>query len=114
MKITRDFYNDINSLFFKPINYTLYNIIDEDSFIHKIESMDKCSYSIDDFSYCEIPLSDKEKFLINMWNKDYMENVHQLEYDIKNEPHATVYVNHEWGSIIIIKLKNIQLNNETM
>ena len=49
-----------------------------------------------------------------MWNHEYMENIKQLEKDLEIQPRATVYVNHEWGSIIVIKLKTIQLNNETM
>ena len=114
MRIERDFYNDLSSLCFKPINYTLYNIIDEDYFIKKIENIDNTYYSIDDFVYTEIPLSEKEKFLINMWNHEYMENIKQLEIDLEIQPRATVYVNHEWGCIIVIKLKTIQLNNETM
>ena len=114
MKIVRNFYNDISSLFFKPINYTLYNIIDEDCFISRIEKLDEMKYSIDDFVYAEFTLSEKEKFLINMWNREYMENVKRLEKDLENEPHSTVYVNHEWGNVIIIKLKSVKINNEAM
>lgn len=114
MEINRNFYNEINTLLFKPLNYTLFNIIEEDYFIYILNKMDNANYSIDDFSYAMFELNEKEKFLLKMWNKKYLENIKQLEKDIEYEPHAKVYVNHEYGSVIIIKLNTVKLKSELL
>jgi hypothetical protein len=104
MKIEHDFFNDIPTLSFKPMNYTLYNIMEDDYFVDKLNKLDNTKYSIDDFEYASFPLSDKEKYLIKMWNGEYMENIKELKEKIKDDPYCSVYINHEGGFLMFVRL----------
>lgn len=112
MNIMRNFYKEIKSLKFKPITYTLYNMIEDDHFVEKLNKMDKTKYSIDDFVYAFFDLNDKEKFLLQQWNGEYMKNIKELKSKLENKEKCMVYVNHEYGMIVIVKLKTVTINGE--
>lgn len=112
MNQQRDFFNDIGELTFKSLTYTLFNIIDEDYFVDKLNKLDNTIHSIDDFVYAMYPLTDKERLLVRMWNNDYTQSIKDLMQKLSSQTRAKVYVNRENGLIALIKLKDIQLNNE--
>ena len=114
MNQQRDFFNDIEELTFKPLTYTLFNIIDEDYFVDRLNKLDDTIYSIDDFTYAMYPLTDKERLLIRMWNNDYTQSIKDLQQKLSSQPRVKVYVNRQDGLLSLIKLKNVQLNNETL
>jgi hypothetical protein len=110
----KNFFNEITELTFKPLRYSLYNQLEDEYFIEKLNKLDNTSYSIEDFCYAVFPLSEKERYLIRMWNKEYMENITDLKEILKGEPRCLIYVNHDGGLVMLIKLKKICLNCETM
>lgn len=105
--IKRNFYEDLKNVTWKPISYGRYNTIEEDGFIAYIENMTKKRYDIDDFEGCSFELSDKEKFLITIHNKEYLKNVKELMAKVEDIIGVKVYVEYTKGMVQLIKLKDI-------
>jgi len=93
---------------FKPSNFSVYSIIEEDGFITELEGMFNEKYSVDDFEYMVLDLSIKEKNGI-LYYMSYMTNRIQ---DLKNKiEKARVYINREKCFISIVKLKEFNLKD---
>lgn len=106
----RNLFKELNDENFIPITYRIFNFIDEDYFIRDVEKLNNERYSIDDFSYYEFELTNKEKFLVKMHNKDFLGNVLRLKRNLKNQPNVKVYVLHDVGVIMVVKLKSVNIN----
>lgn len=100
----RDFYSEINDDKFKPITYGLYNKIYDDSFVEYLNNQHKTVYSKDDFEYMTFDLTDKEKFLLKMRNKEYNLNIIILKQKLSKNDKIKVYVENDNGRIIVIRL----------
>jgi len=103
---------------FKPSNFSVYSIIEEDGFITELEGMFNEKYSVDDFEYMVLDLSIKEKNGI-LYYMSYMTNrIQDLKNKIEKEtqdnplkPKARVYINREKCFISIVKLKEFNLKD---
>lgn len=100
----RDFYNELDTMVFKDITFSLYNKIDDEYIPLQWGKMDNTTYSVDDFVYCDVELDKKEKFLITMHNKEMMTAINKLKTKINNEKYY-VNVDFDNGSLKIIKLR---------
>ena len=105
--IKRDFYGELSRVTWRPILYGQYNKLDDEGFIIFVENMTKKKYDIDDFECCSFELSDREKFLITMHNKEYLKNIKLLISKLENIIGVKVHIDYVKGMIQVIKLKNI-------
>lgn len=107
--IIRDFYEELKNNNFKPLTYTLYNKIDDDCYVQFLNKTYNEIYSIDDFEYYEFNMTDKERFLIKMYNSEYLSNVKKLKELFKDENKVKIIVDHNDGRLFLIKLKMLNI-----
>ena len=101
---------NIKNLEYKRMPFTLYNMIEDDSFIMECERDDKEKYGIDDFEWSYVKLTEKEKFLVRMHNSEILDNVDKLIDEIsKVEKRFKIYTRFDTGNLILIKLKKAEL-----
>ena len=89
----RDFYKELKENCFKKITYTIYNKMDDENYIAYLEKKFGEHFSVEDFEYYDFPLTDKEKFLIKMYNKDFLLNFKNLKKHLKIEG-VKVYIDY--------------------
>lgn len=101
---------------FKPSNFTVYSIIEEDGYIMELQGMFGEIYSIDDFEYMILDLSEKERNAVLYHMSSMTERIQELRGVIEKEiqddqlkSKARVYVNREKCFISIVKLKEFDL-----
>jgi hypothetical protein len=107
----RNFYDELNEDNFKKITYTIYNKMDDENYITYLEKKFNEVFSVEDFKYYDFDLTDKEKFLLKMHNKDYLNNVKILKKEISTDG-IKVYVDFEEGIVRVVKLNKINLNGD--
>ena len=107
----RNFYDELNEENFKNITYTIYNKMDDENYIAYLEKRFNEIFSIDDFKYYDFKLTEKEKFLLKMHNKDYINNIKCLKKKISTDGiKVDVYFNE--GIVRVVKLNKINLNGD--
>lgn len=89
----RDFYSELKEENFVKITYGIFNKMDDEDYIAFLEKKFGEPFSVEDFKYYDFPLTDKEKFLIKMHNKDFLMNVKILRNNLKIEG-IKVYVDY--------------------
>jgi hypothetical protein len=101
---------------FKPSNFTVYSILEEDGFITELQGMFGQRYSVDDFEYVVIELSTKEKNGILYRMSFIMDKLRELknfmEKEIQDNPIASkvrVYINKDKAFVFVAKLKEFDL-----
>ena len=105
----RNFKEDLAFAEYKQVSYTIFNMIDDDMFVHEVNRAFNNKYSIDDFEYYDFGLSEKEKFLVQMHNSEFLKNVKVLKEELKEQMGVKIYVYHDDGIIRIVKLKNVSI-----
>lgn len=108
-KFDRDFSNELKEENFKKITYTIYNKMDDENYIAYLEKKFNEVFSIEDFKYYDFELDEKEKFLLKMYNKDFLSNIKNLRKNIVKDG-IKVYIYHEQGVIRVVKLNKVDLN----
>ena len=81
----RDFYEELKEENFKKITYGIFNKMDDENYIAFLEKKFGEPFSVEDFKYYDFPLTEKEKFLIKMNNKDFLMNIKRLRNHLKKE-----------------------------
>ena len=76
--MVRNFYEELKEENFIKITYGIFNKMDDEQYISFLEKKFKEPFSVEDFKYYDFVLSDKEKFLIKMHNKEFLKNVKTL------------------------------------
>lgn len=109
--MVRDFCSELKEENFKKITYTIYNQMDDENYIAYLEKRFNDIFSIEDFKYYDFELSDKEKFLLKMHNRDFLLNVKSLKRVISKDG-IKVYVDFENGIVRVVKLNLINLNGD--
>lgn len=109
--MVRDFCSELREENFKKITYTIYNQMDDENYIAYLEKRFNDIFSIEDFKYYDFELSDKEKFLLKMHNRDFLLNVKSLKRVITKDG-IKVYVDFENGIVRVVKLNLINLNGD--
>lgn len=109
--MVRDFCSELKEENFKKITYTIYNQMDDENYIAYLEKRFNDIFSIEDFKYYDFELSDKEKFLLKMHNRDFLLNVKSLKRIISKDG-IKVYVDFENGIVRVVKLNLIKLNGD--
>lgn len=79
----RDFYSELNEENFKKVTYTIYNKMDDENYITLLEKTFGEPFSVEDFKYYDFKLTEKERFLIKMHNKEYLNNIKDLKNKLK-------------------------------
>lgn len=79
----RDFYSELNEEKFKKVTYTIYNKMDDENYITLLEKTFGEPFSVEDFKYYDFELTEKERFLIKMHNKEYLNNIKDLKNKLK-------------------------------
>ena len=105
--IVREFFNELKNATWHPISFSLYNKLDDDGFILFLNTRYNERFSIDDFECCTLKKKKKEKFLITMHNKEYLENVKTLIRQLESNDKVKVNVDYNKGVIQVIKLLNV-------
>ena len=85
--------------------------MDDENYIAYLEKRFNDIFSIEDFKYYDFELSDKEKFLLKMHNRDFLLNVKSLKRVITKDG-IKVYVDFENGIVRVVKLNLINLNGD--
>lgn len=106
--IKRDFYEELKNIIWKPISYGRFNSLEDEGFITCVENMTNKKYDIDDFEGCSFELTDKEKFLVTMHNKEYLKNVKELITKLEDLIGVKVFVEYTKGMVQVFKLKDIK------
>lgn len=105
----RSLYDEIKDKEFQSISFKLYNKID-DELIPQIWSKNNNEvYGIDDFENLPLDLSEKDKFLLSMHNKEFLKLIGKLRGKIEKENQCIVYTDFKEQEINIIKLKSWQI-----
>ena len=105
----RNFYEELREENFKRITYGIFNRMYDEGIIDSLEHLYKEPLSIEDFKYFDFELNDKEKFLLKMYNREYLKNIKNLKIRFINKREIVLYINHEEGLIRIVKLNKIVL-----
>lgn len=108
----------INEKKFKPSNFSVYSILEEDGFIGELQILFNTKYSVDDFEYILIDLSVKEKNGIKYCMSFMTDKIaglrNLLEVEIQDDPKKSkvrVYVDKEKFFIFVAKLKDFDLHD---
>ena len=107
----RDFYNEIKDENFKNLTYGLFNMIEDDGFVYYANHLVKEKLSIDDFEVMYFELTDKEKFLLRMRNKDFKQNFVILKQKLSKYDTIRMYIEFDNGKAYVIRVKKELLNN---
>lgn len=106
----------IKSKKFKPSNFTVFSIIEDDGFVLDLERIFGGKYVVDDFEYLVLDLSIKEKNGVKYYMSFMTEKINGLKeliehetQDDSNKPKARIYVNRDKCFIFIVKLKEFDL-----
>lgn len=106
--IVRDFFNELKDITWKPITYYMYNLLDDGGFIPYLQNTYKERFSIDDFEYGVFKMCEKEKFLVQMHNKEYLQNVHILGKKLESNNKVKVNIDYNKGEVQVIKLLDVK------
>ena len=109
MILPRNFYDELKEEIFKPITYGIFNKMDDDGYINYLEKLHKEPFSIGDFKYYDFELTDKEKFLIKMHNREFLKNVKLLKQKLSEYKDIILYIDYEIGLIRVVKLNKLML-----
>lgn len=101
---------------FKTSNFTVYSILEEDGFISELKGMFGKTYSVDDFEYVLIDLTDKEKNGI-LYRMSFMMNKLDdlkkfLEVEIQEDKQKTktkLFVDKNKTFVFVASLKEFNL-----
>lgn len=101
---------------FKPSNYTVYNMIDDNGYVDELRGMFKEEYNIDDFEYMFFDLSISEKnaifyrmsCVLNIFRDIKYLVEHELQDD-KDKSKARMYIDKDKSTVMIVKLKEFKL-----
>lgn len=107
--MVRNFYEELNEDNFIKITYGIFNKMDDEQYINFLEKTFNEPFSVEDFKYYDFVLTDKEKFLIKMYNKEFLKNVKTLKENLKNKIGVKVYVDYSVGNVRVVKLNNVAL-----
>lgn len=114
-----DLFNRIINGQFKKSTYTVYNKIEEDGFIDELEYMFGKRYGVEDFEIFWFDLSKKEKNAIKYRMLSTLGKFYRLktilECDIqedKSKPKVKVYITKDKPSVLIVKLKQFDVNGK--
>lgn len=107
--MVRDFYGELKEENFIKITYGIFNKMDDEQYISYLEKTFKEPFSVEDFKYYDFVLTDKEKFLVTMYNKEFLKNVKTLKENLKNRIGVKVYVDYNVGNIRVVKLNSVIL-----
>jgi len=106
---------------FKPSNFTVYSILEEDGFIDELEGMFNTKFEVSDFEYIMLDLSVKEKNGILYRMSTMMNRIKELrnllEKEIQDGPRnvkARVYVDKKECYVFVAKLKEFDLKGRIM
>ena len=100
----RNFYDELKKADFKRITYGIFNTIDDDGYVNFLEKKYKEPFSIEDFEFYDFSLTEKEKFLIKMHNREYLKNIKILKENLSENINNKLYVDYENSLIRIVKL----------
>lgn len=107
--MVRNFYEELKEENFIKITYGIFNKMDDEQYISFLEKKFKEPFSVEDFKYYDFVLSDKEKFLIKMHNKEFLKNVKTLRESLKDKIGIKVYIDYNVGNIRVVKLNSVLL-----
>lgn len=110
MIVKRDFSMELGGAVYNNITYTIYNMIDDDMFVYETNKEFGEIFSVDDFEYFDFDLTDKEKFLLKMRNKEFLSFVTLLKKYLSDRKGVKVYVYHDDGIVRIVKLKKVSVS----
>lgn len=103
--MARELYEEMKLDKFKPITFGLYNMIDDDNFVQYLNTQYKNFYTKDDFEYYMFNLTDKEKFLLSIRNKEFLADIKKLQTLLLNDDTIKLYVDYTKLQILVIRLK---------
>ena len=106
----RDFITEIKDENFQKLTYGLYNMIEDEEFVYYLEHKYETRFDISDFEVMYFELTDKEKFLLKMRNKEFKTNIIILKQKLKKDETYRVYVDNDNGKVFVIRLKRELLN----
>lgn len=101
----RDFYTELKYTIFKPSTFTIFNRLEEEGYINELNHLYNDIISIEDVEYYDIDLTEKESFLIRMYNNEFGKNIEQLQEKVKERKDLILKVDRTNGKIRLIKLK---------
>lgn len=105
----RGFCSELKEENFKQITYTIFNKMDDEQYIKFLENKFNDLFSIEDFKYYDFDLTDKERFLIKMHNKEFLKNVKNLKECLNNKVGIKVYVDYNSGNLRVVKLNCVMI-----
>ena len=104
---------------FKPINFSMYNFMDDCGFIAELEAVHKQKLTINDFESIvfELPLNEKNGIIhhIKSVSQKYIDLKKYVEETIqedKNKPKAMVFIKRDNGSVFLVKMVDFDLINK--
>lgn len=98
-----------NADFLSPISYKLFNKLDDDYVINRLNKKYDEIFDIEDFEVHVVNFTDKEKFLLKMHNKQFTNKIMEIVKEYKSIDEVNVFVDHEEGLLEIVKLKCYKL-----
>lgn len=105
--MVRNFYEELKEENFIKITYGIFNKMDDEQYISFLEKKFKEPFSVEDFKYYDFNLTDKERFLIKMHNKEYLTNVKKLRECLSEKIGVKVYVDYNIGNVRVVKLNSV-------
>lgn len=101
---------------FKPSNYSIYSILEDDGFIMELEKAFGQKYTVDDLEYIVFTLEEKEKNALLYRMSDMTKRIRELrkiiEIEIQedsNKKKSIIYVDRDKRYMFIAKLKEFNL-----
>lgn len=111
-----NFLKQIRERDFKPSNFSVYGMIENDGYTIELEGMFGRRYSVDDFDYMVMELTEKEKnallyrmSIITDKIKNLKEFIEVKIQEDRLKPKVRIYVNYDKRYMIIVKLKEFDL-----
>lgn len=100
---------------FKPITFTIYNFIDSDGFVTELHAVYKEDFSIDDFEYIKLDISDFDKESLLQKDRFVLAKYNKLKKHIERElqegyPKMKLFLMNDKTTLVIVKVKGYDLN----
>ena len=111
-ELYKKMYDDVLSGEFKPVNFSIYNFIEEDGWVKELNSEYDDVYGIEDFEYVTINLTNEEKSLLLNNDgqvmskyrgfKSFVELIKQKDLNV---PKMGVFIMKKFKTVVAVRLK---------
>lgn len=98
---------------FNPMNFTVYNFIEDDGYVKELSALKHETFTMDDFEFMILSIPDDDKKGIKIKNRSILQHYIDFKYYIEKEcqdiPQCGIFIMKDLGIIVAVKLKSYNI-----